>query len=296
MRWRGAEAKRRRIPAFRVMTNAALQGIAAARPRDERELLDVKGIGPALAAKYGAALLELVRLAAARSGRPRDAGARGSSAAPGSARTSDGRRRLVRVRRDRVDELAGRAARGMSCPMPGISSSSEPGIAAAVSLPPSTGTSGSSVPWMTSVGARTPASSGARLPCATIAASWRAWPVGVVRAVVELRAARADQRLVERKAGAADPPPRLDRGVDVRLRARPAAGPASSARISGRAGGSAGFPVVDMIETRLRTRAGCRIATVCTIMPPIDAPTKCASSRPSASQRPTASSAMSSSV
>ncbi len=61
MRWRGAEAKRRRIPAFRVMTNAALQGIAAARPRDERELLEVKGIGPALSAKYGPALLELVR-------------------------------------------------------------------------------------------------------------------------------------------------------------------------------------------------------------------------------------------
>ncbi len=61
MRWRGAEAKRRRIPAFRVMTNAALQGIAASRPRDERELLEVKGIGPALAAKYGAALLGLVR-------------------------------------------------------------------------------------------------------------------------------------------------------------------------------------------------------------------------------------------
>jgi len=59
-RWRNAEAKRRRIPAFRVMTNAALEGIATSRPRDERELLAVKGIGPALAAKYGAALLELV--------------------------------------------------------------------------------------------------------------------------------------------------------------------------------------------------------------------------------------------
>ncbi|MFI5316016.1 MAG: DNA topoisomerase 3 [Myxococcota bacterium] len=59
-RWRNAEAKRRRIPAFRVMTNAALAGIAASRPRDERSLLAVKGIGPALAAKYGAALLELV--------------------------------------------------------------------------------------------------------------------------------------------------------------------------------------------------------------------------------------------
>ncbi len=59
-RWRNAEAKRRRIPAFRVMTNAALAGIATSRPRNERELLAVKGIGPALAAKYGAALLELV--------------------------------------------------------------------------------------------------------------------------------------------------------------------------------------------------------------------------------------------
>jgi DNA topoisomerase-3 len=58
-RWRNAEAKRRRIPAFRVMTNAALAGIAASRPRDERALLAVKGIGPALAAKYGAILLEL---------------------------------------------------------------------------------------------------------------------------------------------------------------------------------------------------------------------------------------------
>jgi len=60
-RWRNAEAKRRRIPAFRVMSNATLAGIATHKPRDERELLAVKGIGPALAAKFGEALLELVR-------------------------------------------------------------------------------------------------------------------------------------------------------------------------------------------------------------------------------------------
>jgi DNA topoisomerase-3 len=59
--WRNAEAKRRRVPAFRVLSNATLAGVAAARPKDERELLAVKGIGPALAAKFGAALLELVR-------------------------------------------------------------------------------------------------------------------------------------------------------------------------------------------------------------------------------------------
>ncbi|HXZ84824.1 MAG TPA: ATP-dependent DNA helicase RecQ [Myxococcota bacterium] len=66
-RWRNAEARKRRIPAFRVLTNAALAGIAASRPGDERELLAVKGIGPALAAKFGAALLELV---ASLRGRP----------------------------------------------------------------------------------------------------------------------------------------------------------------------------------------------------------------------------------
>ena len=60
-RWRNAEAKRRRIPAFRVMSDATLAGIATHKPRDERELLAVKGIGPALAAKFGEALLELVR-------------------------------------------------------------------------------------------------------------------------------------------------------------------------------------------------------------------------------------------
>jgi superfamily II DNA helicase RecQ len=61
VRWRTAEAKQRRVPAFRVLSNATLEGIAVARPRDERALLAVKGIGPTLAAKFGEALLALVR-------------------------------------------------------------------------------------------------------------------------------------------------------------------------------------------------------------------------------------------
>ena len=56
-----------------------------------------------------------------------------------------------------------------------------------------------------------------------------------------------------------------------------------------------GSPVVDMIDVRLRTRCGCRKATVWAIMPPSDAPTTWADPRPSASSNPTASSAMSSS-
>ena len=59
--WRLAEAKRKRIPAFRILTDKTLYGLAAARPRDEEGLLEVAGIGPKLAEKYGSVLLGLLR-------------------------------------------------------------------------------------------------------------------------------------------------------------------------------------------------------------------------------------------
>jgi DNA topoisomerase-3 len=58
--WRTTEAKRRRVPAFRVMTDRTLLGIVHARPKDESELLDVSGIGPLLLEKYGRMLLSIV--------------------------------------------------------------------------------------------------------------------------------------------------------------------------------------------------------------------------------------------
>ena len=54
--------------------------------------------------------------------------------------------------------------------------------------------------------------------------------------------------------------------------------------------------MLDMIEVNDRTRLGCSIAAVWAIIAPIDAPTKCALSRPSASSSPTVSPAMSDSV
>ena len=57
-----------------------------------------------------------------------------------------------------------------------------------------------------------------------------------------------------------------------------------------------GSPVLDMIDVSDRTRSGCSIAIVWAIIPPIDAPTRCALSSPSASSRPTVSAAMSDSV
>ena len=58
--WRLKEARRRRIPAFRIMPNRTLEAIAAARPKDDAELLAVHGMGPTLASKYGEELLAVV--------------------------------------------------------------------------------------------------------------------------------------------------------------------------------------------------------------------------------------------
>ena len=47
-----------------ILTEAAMQGIALARPSDMGELLEVKGIGPKKAEQYGEAILQIVRLLA----------------------------------------------------------------------------------------------------------------------------------------------------------------------------------------------------------------------------------------
>ncbi|MEE2673023.1 MAG: DNA topoisomerase 3 [Myxococcota bacterium] len=58
-RWRSQEAKRRRCPAFRILTDRALFGIASEIPRDEESLLGIKGMGPTLVKKYGADILAI---------------------------------------------------------------------------------------------------------------------------------------------------------------------------------------------------------------------------------------------
>ena len=55
-----AEAKRRRVPAFRILSDRVLIAVAAERPRDEEGLLAISGIGPTIVSKYGDALLRLV--------------------------------------------------------------------------------------------------------------------------------------------------------------------------------------------------------------------------------------------
>jgi DNA topoisomerase III len=58
--WRLSEAKRRKIPAFRVFGDRALRGIAATCPQNDAELLAVPGIGMSIVQKYGAHIYRLI--------------------------------------------------------------------------------------------------------------------------------------------------------------------------------------------------------------------------------------------
>jgi DNA topoisomerase-3 len=60
-RWRLEEAKKGRVPTFRILADQTLLGIAARRPATEEELLAVGGLGPSRLGKYGERLLAIVR-------------------------------------------------------------------------------------------------------------------------------------------------------------------------------------------------------------------------------------------
>jgi len=58
--WRLKEARRRRVPAFRILKDQVIEALAAERPADEAALLRVPGMGPALAQKHGPAILAIL--------------------------------------------------------------------------------------------------------------------------------------------------------------------------------------------------------------------------------------------
>jgi ATP-dependent DNA helicase RecQ len=60
-RWREEVRTRENVPAFRVLSNAALDELARMRPTTVEGLLAVKGIGPAKVEQYGEALLEMLK-------------------------------------------------------------------------------------------------------------------------------------------------------------------------------------------------------------------------------------------
>ena len=58
--WRLAEARRRRVPAFRILTDRVLGAIASECPRDGAALQRIHGVGPTLTERYGDTILALV--------------------------------------------------------------------------------------------------------------------------------------------------------------------------------------------------------------------------------------------
>ena len=57
--WRAAEARRLKVPAYLVLHDRTIAALAAARPRNPREMLAIDGIGEAKVERFGAEILRL---------------------------------------------------------------------------------------------------------------------------------------------------------------------------------------------------------------------------------------------
>jgi DNA topoisomerase-3 len=58
--WRVTEARKAGLPAFRILNDRTLLGVATHAPADEGALLQVSGVGPSVMRRYGPALLDIV--------------------------------------------------------------------------------------------------------------------------------------------------------------------------------------------------------------------------------------------
>jgi superfamily II DNA helicase RecQ len=58
--WRMAQAKRKKVPAFRIFSDKTLQALAEARPQTLNELLQVPGFGLKMVEQYGGDLLKIL--------------------------------------------------------------------------------------------------------------------------------------------------------------------------------------------------------------------------------------------
>ena len=60
-KWRLAEAKKRSVPAFRILTDKVLLSIAEDMPADDEDLLGISGVSERIVKQYGKKILEVVR-------------------------------------------------------------------------------------------------------------------------------------------------------------------------------------------------------------------------------------------
>ncbi|MGP8270455.1 MAG: RecQ family ATP-dependent DNA helicase [Terracidiphilus sp.] len=57
--WRSAEARRLRVPAYVVLHDRTLTALAGMRPENQKQMLEIDGIGPAKVEKFGEAILAI---------------------------------------------------------------------------------------------------------------------------------------------------------------------------------------------------------------------------------------------
>jgi DNA helicase-2/ATP-dependent DNA helicase PcrA len=58
--WRRTESRKADVPAFVIFNDATLIAVASARPRTRAQLLQVSGVGPVKAQRFGDDLLRIV--------------------------------------------------------------------------------------------------------------------------------------------------------------------------------------------------------------------------------------------
>ena len=61
LKWRRKAAASRNVPAYYIMHQRVLLGIADAAPQSEEELLALAGVGPMLLSRYGSEILAITR-------------------------------------------------------------------------------------------------------------------------------------------------------------------------------------------------------------------------------------------
>jgi ATP-dependent DNA helicase RecQ len=66
--WRAQVARERAVPAYTVFHDSTLREIASRRPRSPAELVGITGIGAAKLERFGAAIIDVLRSAAAGHG------------------------------------------------------------------------------------------------------------------------------------------------------------------------------------------------------------------------------------
>jgi len=59
--WRLVQAKKSRVPAFKIMSDRVLMAIAETRPGTAAELLRIRGIGIKAVEKYGTQIYRILR-------------------------------------------------------------------------------------------------------------------------------------------------------------------------------------------------------------------------------------------